>query len=256
MPRLRRPRTIKSRLLALFTALSKYNKVIADGGTPAFTVAVYNVLTALYPTFRQEAYERNDALYNQVSATRDKMTVLELLKMFISHFLQTFNNSVDRGFFKAEERTLFSIDVNDDTVPYLGSESEVVVWISNVMEGEQKRITKGLTPITQPSIGELGTAYADYQALDLTQSQYKDVYDNEQEDVEDMLVQVDDLIDDIWFEVQATFRKETPSSKRSNCREYGLVYESLPTEEPEEDVLPLGYEEDPNEDDNINFDNL
>uniref|UniRef100_UPI003569B6B0 hypothetical protein n=1 Tax=Draconibacterium sp. TaxID=1965318 RepID=UPI003569B6B0 len=69
------------------------------------------------------------------------------------------------------------------------------------------------------------------------QSAEKQAFDAENKDVLDMLPEIDELIRDIYDEVEFYYRKETPPNRRKLAREWGVSYVSRPGEEPEDEVV-------------------
>ena len=85
-----------------------------------------------------------------------------------------------------------------------------------------------------PSITEVETAYETFIIEHNAQSGKKDEFDESQETVEDERDDTDDLILDVWDEVEFFFRKDEASSKRRKAREWGVVYINDEGEEEEE----------------------
>lgn len=219
------PRSIDERLSALRVADQKAGKVTETGGELVFSQNSYQKLKTIRSKFEKETQEKHDALVAQSDATQEKRAVLNRLTMFISHFIQGFNNAIGRKIFKVADRAYYGLDVNDDTVPVITKESDAVQWADNIIKGEKSRLENNGEPMAMPSADEVETAYNDLLAKDQTQSMLKDEYDKEQEDVEKLLDEVDHFIKfKIWDEVEFFFREDAAPSKRRKCREWGLVY--------------------------------
>lgn len=239
MPTLYRPQSATEVLTLLRAAKEKADTIIDEGLTLAISQETYDLLEDFLPDFVKEVDDSSFALYEQTGVTKQKYEVLEKLRMTISHFIQTFNNAIARGIFDANERSLFKLDVNSNTVPYLRKEADVINWSLNLMTGEEKRLDEGKDPVTLPAIDEISDLFTEYNDLNNQQSTLKDKYDKELEDVAALMDEALDLCNDIIDEVEFFFRKEKPSSKRANCREYGVIYVSRPGEEPQPGVSEL-----------------
>ncbi|MCK7532441.1 MAG: hypothetical protein MZV63_16115 [Marinilabiliales bacterium] len=57
-----------------------------------------------------------------------------------------------RGELPAETRAFYGLATNDATVPSLYAENELLSWGRRIIEGEEFRIRKGGSPITNPTI--------------------------------------------------------------------------------------------------------
>ena len=60
--------------------------------------------------------------------------------------------SILRGELLAETRAYFGLATDESTVPSLNTENELMSWGRRIIEGEEFRIKKGGSPITNPTI--------------------------------------------------------------------------------------------------------
>jgi len=237
MPKLDRPNSDNTRVKLLQTAFNKAQNT--PPGQLAFTAATLAVLTSFLPTFEKEMEQRGSALTDQSTATGQLNVARRTLHMFITHFFRVFNFAVARGQFAATERGRYQLDVSSDSAPMLPTDADLTMWAGRIAAGEAARVTAGGTPMAFPSAAEVATVAANFQTIKGAQSQLKDVYNLEQEDVEGLRPAADDLIDDIIDEVLFANRKHTPASARRNAREYGLTYVPSPGETPSADDFSL-----------------
>ncbi|MFC2092645.1 carboxypeptidase regulatory-like domain-containing protein [Bacteroidota bacterium] len=210
------------RMIALDTGKTK-----KDNTAPADVVLTPNTVTRLdttQPLFKQKMQERGNTLQAQSDATAVKDAAMEKSKMFISHFIQCFNNGVKRGVFPVSHKAFYQLDVNSDSVPTMNTEAEVNLWGNHLIDGDAERITAGGSAMSMPAIAEVTTEVNLFQTLNADQSTAKDAYDNAQEAVSDMRPEVDSLILRIWDEVETAFNDEPIESKRRKAREWGVVY--------------------------------
>jgi hypothetical protein len=237
MPSLDRPNSDNTRVKLLRTAFNK-----AQNTPPAqlaFTPATLAELTTFLPNFEAELQERGTALTGQTTATGQLNASRRMLHMFITHFFRVFNFAVARGQFAATDRGQYQLDVSSDSAPLLPTDADLTMWAGRIVSGEAVRVAAGGTPMAFPTAAEVAGAAANFQTIKGAQSQLKDVYNLEQEDVEGLRPAADDLIDDIIDEVLFANRKHTPASARRNAREYGLTYVPSPGETPTADDFSL-----------------
>ena len=183
-------------------------------------------LTAAQPLFAQKIAAREAALQAQGECTTLKTAAQDKTRTYISHYFQSFNNGIVRGLFPASHRAFYGIDLTDSSVPTLTTETNVLHWGSKIGTGDAARITAGGAPMAMPTADEVADEYTILLGLNTQQSTLKDAYDNAQEGVANMRLDVDNLILRIWDEVETAFDDETPSSKRRKAREWGVVYQS------------------------------
>ena len=219
----RLPRSVPDYLTASRTAKTKAD-AIGDVTKIAFSALTYDRLNGLLPNFETEVNERKEALVNQTNATAEKNLAYEKAAIFASQFFQVFNFGVFRGVFNATDRPFYGLDVNDSNTPAINSDSDLLLWGQNLIDGEAARVAAEGTPMSMPSAAEFEIEFIKFKNLQIAQSQLKDQYDKEQEDVATLLDDADLLVRDIWDEVEFTFRHDAAASKRRKCREYGVVY--------------------------------
>ena len=237
MPIISRPQTDLQRLEALEAAKNK-----ADVTAPAdlaFSPDTLARLVIFLPQFRLEVQQMGSALSAQAAATLTASAEKRHLYLNVSHFIQVFNLGVDRDIYTKEQRAFFMLDVNSDKLPRLVTEQELATWGQRIVSGDAARVAAGGAAMANPSAANVAAAHTAYLAAQGNQSTKKDAYDHEQEDVAALRDDADDLIADIWDEVEFTFRKETNSSKRRKAREYGVVYIPSRGETPSPDDFSL-----------------
>jgi len=233
MPVISRPVTDLKRLEALEAAKNK-----ADSTAPAdlaFSAPTLARLVTFLPLFRTEVQQMGSALSAQAAATGSSDAEKRRLFLHVSHFFQVFNLGVERNVYTAAQRAHFMLDVNSANLPRLKTEQEISTWGQRIITGDAARVAAGGAAMANPSAADVAAAHAAYTTAQNNQSTKKDAYDHEQEDVANMRTDADDLIADIWDEVEFTFRKETHSSMRRKAREYGIVYKPSPGESPSPD---------------------
>ena len=231
MPFRQLPTTDVGRLEALQAAADK--AAITPAGQLAFSAVSKTTLDTLLPNYRTEVEQRGTALAQQSTATQAQDVQATRTRMWTSHYLQSLNMAIERGVIPASARAYYQLDVSQTALPKLSNEADLALWAGRVVTGEAARVAAGGVPITFPSAAEVATELAQYQTLRGIQSTKKDAYDEEQEDVESLRGAVDELVREIWDEVEFHFRRESPSSLRNKAREYGVYYASRPGEPPD-----------------------
>lgn len=216
------PNTDEKRNVALTVAKTK-----KDSTAPQNIVYMTGTITKLdtnQPLFANKMQLRGNALHTQSASTTNKTAHKARAIMFISHFIQGFNNGVTRGLFSASERAFYQLDVNSNSVPDLITDEQVITWGDRLINGDPERILAGGAAMGFPSIAEVQVEINDFKAAVIAQSISKDAYDLAQEGVSSMRRSIDKLILKIWDETETYFNGESPSNKRRKSREWGVVY--------------------------------
>jgi hypothetical protein len=217
------PRSVNDYIDACRNAKRKAD-AIGDIALLAFSAATLERLNVFLPLFETEVNERKVALVNQTNSTAEKNLAFDVAVMYASQFFQVFNFGVLRDVFNETDRPYYGIDVNDSNTPAINSDSDLLLWGQNLIDGEVARVAAEGTPMSMPSVAEFEIEFNKFKTLQSAQSALKDQYDKEQEDVAGLLDDANLLVRDIWDEVEFHFRHDDAASKRRKCREYGVVY--------------------------------
>lgn len=233
MPIRRLPRTDEERNSALTSGKTKKDSV-----PPAENVLSAQTTLRLdtqQPLFGQKMIERGVALSNQAGSTMPLTPLKERARMFISHFIQAFNNGIERGMFPANARGFYQLNVSSKAVPSLDSEEKIITWGDRLIAGDPLRVAAGGAAMAMPDITEVNTEHSAFKAENTLQNNLKGAYDVAQEAVENLRPDADSLIVRMWNEIETAYSEESAPSKRRKSRQWGVVYVLSPGETPSPD---------------------
>ena len=192
-----------------------------------------------YFRFKKETGESAGALAAQTPLTTALDTTRGLLRLGISHFIQTFNNAITRGKLPRETRTLFQLPLESDRVPDLFTDADLLLWAQRIADGEKARTDAGGTPIAWPSAAEVTALRDQFRTQAAAQSTAKDATDREQGDVERLQPEALAAIKDMWDTVEFNLRHEpTNAGRRRRARQWGVIYATRPGETPDPEEPP------------------
>ncbi|NOZ45880.1 MAG: hypothetical protein GXO79_03770 [Chlorobi bacterium] len=222
MPYRRLPNTDSSRLRALESALNKGDTTLPFN--LAFSQSTFQKIKYFLPTFK-EAIEMNKiaySRYNQKSEVYDNMQ--RKAKMYISHFIQVANFAIQRGDLPPQTRTFYELEENEKKTPSLNTEREILEWGDKIIKGEAVRVSKGLTPITNPTIAVVKVHYEKFLRANKTQKVLYEASQTAQKKLNKKRKEAHELTVKLWNEVEEYLSKYPPNEKREKASEYGLVY--------------------------------
>jgi hypothetical protein len=237
MPFRQLPATDATRSQALTSGLKKSSAVTGTARLISADTAAR--LVAFVPNWQKEITERADALGKQTSFTTTLNFAGDKLRTTLSHFIQVFHFGVARGVFSPSGRAVYDLSVNEETVPTLTSEADLLLWADRIIKGDPRRVINFSEPaMAMPSAAEVATALATYNAELTVQTAAKDSLESEQSDVNQLRPEADQLIRDVWDEVEFALRQLETTTLRRRAREWGVFYALRPGE-PEEPVAPV-----------------
>ncbi len=222
MPYRRLPNTDVARLKALKQAFQKGKEL--PPFKLAFSQATFNRVQSILPSFESTVKLYKNTYASAVTKNKDYPTCYKKAKLYISHFIQVMNMAIMRGELQSSVRSFYGIDPDVNTVPDMNTEADLIKWGEQIIAGETERLKKGMTPISNPTIAVVKVRYE--QFLEAYHSKKIDQKSNIRmlNDVSGLRREVDQIIVDVWNEVEAHFTSMSDDVLRENAKEYGVVY--------------------------------
>jgi hypothetical protein len=222
MPYRRLPNTDSARLRALKKALDLGREMPPQ--KLAFSPRILVQLQKFLPLFEQSIQMQRESQTSQAKKGRNYNEIVRKARIYLTHFIRVMNMAIYRGELPVETRAYYGIATNDSTVPSLNTENELLSWGRRIIDGEEFRIKKGGSPITNPTIVVVKIRFEKFiDALNYNTTLSKRTFEYSVKNSE-MRQEADEIILNIWNEVETRFAGETESEKRANCEEYGVVY--------------------------------
>lgn len=222
MPYRRLPNTDQARLTALRTAVQRASE--AD-----FTEQVINYRTlteaqAFLLQFENIMRQYHENFTIRVNNNKQYRHVVQNARMYISHFIQVLNLAVVRGEIKRGQKELYKLDPETNILPDLSSEEDLLVWGQNIIDGEKERVALGGFPIYNPAINKVKVHYDIFKEHQYNQ-QFQQKNDTRvAEDLVPMREKADQLILEMWNQIEAYYKNELPYSRLRKCQNYGVIY--------------------------------
>ena len=222
MPYRRLPNTDSARLKALKIAYQKGKEL-----TPfklAFSQSAFSKIHAFLPGYDAAVRLYKNTYAVNVAKSRDYPNSFKKAKLYISHFIQVMNMAIARGELHPNIRTFYGIDELDNKVPEMNTEADLIKWSELIIAGENERLKKGMTPISNPTIAVVKVRFQ--QFLDMYHSKKINQKNNIRvlKDVTNLRAQADDIILNVWNEVEKYFSDLPDDMMREKAAEYGVSY--------------------------------
>lgn len=222
MPYRRLPNTDQARIRALRTAIRMEER-------NGFSNHILSFKTVLEGKNFLSLFEKQQNIYlqslqNQVNANKRYQQMISNARMYISHFIQVFNMTVIRGEIKKDHKQLYGLDTDNHTVPDLSTEQAVLDWGKKIIDGENERVKHGGMPIYNPTIARVKVHFDVFREYKTSQKIYQQTTNRNWEEMVALRRKGDDIIIQLWNEIEEHFRELKPYARLTKCREYGVVY--------------------------------
>lgn len=222
MPYRRLPNTDAARIRALRSSLEKGKELPPQklAYSPKLIVSIERLL----PRYETSIQLQKQAITSQNKRSRDYNEVVRKARLYLTHFIRVMNMAIYRGDLPSETRAYYGFPTNDSTVPALNTENELISWGRRIIEGEEFRIRKGGTPITNPTIAVVKVRFENF----LTENNFhKTIMKRAAENTEKTTLlrkEADEVILSLWNEVEDSFSSFPEEERRKACEDYGIVY--------------------------------
>ena len=222
MPYRRLPNTDSARMKAIKSALEKGQELPPH--QMSYSPKILLRLRQFLPLFEHSIQLQRQSVASQTRRSKDYNEAVRKARMYLTHFIRVMNMAVLRGDLPAEARAYFGLATNESVVPSLNTDNELVSWGKRVIEGEDFRIKKGGSPITNHTIAVVKVRYEKFmEAYNFHKSLIKKTLDYA-ERTSDMRKEADDLILQIWNEVESKHNSLPEDARKKESEDYGLVY--------------------------------
>jgi hypothetical protein len=222
MPYRRLPNTDNARLKALHTAFNKGKDL------PPFKLAysqgTFSKIQSLLSSY-EHALSENKTAYNlQIEKNKDYHKHTRKARLYVSHFIQVTNLAIIRGDLPASTRAFFGLDEDEKKLPSLQTDEGLLEWGHKLIEGEKERRIANLTPITNPTIAVVKVFFDRFLDVYTMQNSLKKRSHRAQTDINEKRIAVDMVLQQLWNEIEDTFKDLPEELRREKATEYGIVY--------------------------------
>lgn len=222
MPYRRLPNTDVARIKALKLAYIKGKEL--PPFKLAFSQSSLQKVQSFLPMFEKAILEYKQNYIKQIENNTNFQKEAKKARLYVSHFIQVVNMAVMRGDIQESIKAYYGIDSEDNRVPSLQTEAELIKWGKSIIEGEQARVMKGQSPITNPTIAVVKVRYEKFMELHRFQKMLKQNVQRTQERLNKLRKEADKIILNVWNEIEEFYNKETDKIKRAKSSVYGVVY--------------------------------
>ena len=222
MPYRRLPNTDQARMRAIEAALEKGKRTAIS--ELAFSLQTLEKLQFFYPRLLGAVRQLDNAKQNQFNKSREYGEIVKKAKLYLSHFVQVLTFAIIREELKPEARTFYGLDPHSQKVPALNLEKDILDWGERIISGEQKRCMKGGNPIYSPSIALVKVHYEFFIDAYREQKMLQNITNRASEQMNKVREEADELIQQLWNEVESTYDSVHDEQKREHASGYGIVY--------------------------------
>jgi hypothetical protein len=222
MPYRRLPNTDTARIKAMKIALEKGKELPPN--KLAYSSKTIVRLQKFLPQFDHNLQLYRQTLTSHNKKSKDYNETVRKARLYLTHFIRVMNMAIFRGELPAETRAFFGLATDESTVPSFNTENDLMNWGRRIIEGEEFRIKKGGSPITNPTIAVVKVRFENFiEAWTYHNTLAKRTFDYTEKN-HILRKEADEIILNLWNEVENAHNSFPEEIRKSLCEEYGLVY--------------------------------
>lgn len=222
MPYRRLPNTDTARIKAMKIALEKGKELPPN--KLAYSSKTIVRLQKFLPQFDHNLQLYRQTLTSQNKKSRDYNETVKKARVYLTHFIRVMNMAIFRGELPAETRAFFGLATDESTVPSFNTENDLMNWGRRIIEGEEFRIKKGGSPITNPTIAVVKVRFENFIEAWTYHNTLAKRTINYTEKNQSLRKEADEIILNLWNEVESSHNSLPEDIRKTLCEEYGLVY--------------------------------
>jgi hypothetical protein len=222
MPYRRLPNTDSARLRALKAAAKKGKEL--PPFKMAFSQSTFNKVDLFINNFEKAMANYKAAYTKQIERNKDYLVAARKARLYVSHFIQVLNMAIARGELSEKVRPSYGIDIDDCKLPNLLTDKDVIEWGKKLIAGEAERTSKGQQPITNPTVAVVKVRYENFIEAHNHQRILQQNTTRCQIELEELRKRADEIILNVWNEVEETFKNLPDHERREKAQDYGLIY--------------------------------
>ncbi len=222
MPYRRLPNTDRARHKALLKAyqMGKENPPFKL----AFSQSTYQKIVSFLPGFEKKMIHQKYALAKQIERNKEHFSLIKKAKLYISHFIQVVNMAIQRGDLAPSILDYYQLKGHDRKLPTLNTEEDVIRWGKCIIDGEADRVKNGMSPITNPTIAVVKVRFEKFYESYYNQKNLRQSNCRTLKELSETRPEADEIIVNVWNEVEETFKDLPDDLRRERAIDYGLVY--------------------------------
>ncbi|OFX21001.1 MAG: hypothetical protein A2041_13200 [Bacteroidetes bacterium GWA2_31_9b] len=222
MPYRRLPNTDSSRLKAIQIAYKKGKET--NPIDLAFKQGTFQRVQSFMPKWDKVMTEHKTTYDIQIKNNKEYLKKYKKAKLYISHFIQVVNMAIVRGELQPSVKSFYGLEDDFTKLPSLNTETEIIDWGKKIIDGETSRKMQGLTPITNPTIALVKVHYDNFIEAFKFQKMLQKNHARALGSLAELRAEIDDIILNVWNEVEDHFSEFPEDLKRNKAQDYGVVY--------------------------------
>lgn len=220
MPYRRLPNTDKARMRAMKTALQNQQEEVELIIPYDFRIKLREVSN----NFENKLSLKNSMHQKGISYNKKHTEITNKTRMYFSHFLQVVNMSIQRGELSKDVRLFYGIDREVSKLPDFTSDTQILKWGQQIIEGENNRMTKGGNRIYNPSLALVTINFEKFKESYEQLQNHQRIQERASTELNNYRDTADKYILKLWNILEQHFDCKNEVKFRTACSAWGISY--------------------------------
>lgn len=220
MPYRRLPNTDRARVRAMKTALKNQEEEVELIIPYDFRIKLQEVAQ----NFENKLNFKNSTLQKGILHNRKHSELSNKARMYLSHFLQVMNMSIQRGELSKNTRLFYGIEESDTKMPDLSNDPSLLEWGKRIIEGENNRMTKGGNRIYNPSLALVSINFEKFKESYRQLQNQQEIQNRANTELANYRDTADKYILKLWNTLEKHFENQNEAKFRTVCSAWGISY--------------------------------
>lgn len=220
MPYRRLPNTDRARVRAMKTALRNQEEEVELIIPYDFRIKLQEVAQ----NFENRLNFKNATQQKGILHNRKHTELFNKARMYLSHFLQVMNMSIQRGELSKNVRLFYGIKEADSKIPDLGSDILLLEWGEKIVQGENNRMTKGGNRIYNPSLALVSINFEKFKESHKQMQVQQQIQNKANVELAAYRDTADKYILRLWNTLEKHFECSNETKFRTACSAWGISY--------------------------------
>lgn len=220
MPYRRLPNTDRARVRAMKAALKNQEEEVELIIPYDFRVKLQEVAQ----NFENKLNFKNSTQQKGVAQNRKHTELTAKARMYLSHFMQVMNMSIQRGELAKSARLFYGIEKEDSKLPDFSTDALLLEWGAKIIEGENNRMAKGGNRIYNPSLALVSINFENFKESFQNLQHQQKIQLRANTEITSYRPIADKYILELWNILEKHFECSNETKFRTACSAWGISY--------------------------------
>jgi hypothetical protein len=179
----------------------------------------YNKLLSILSRFEQIFLSRE-----KLKADIEYLSAQEKAGLFLKHYLMVIQMAVQRNEMPSNILQFYGLENVNSKIPPFNTCKQILELAPKIFEADSRRIAQGGKYVTNPSIAVVKVWFENFSDIHENHKNQVEKYKNHQDFIQSLRREANQVIAEVWDDIEQAFSHLTQEEKIIATTEYGIIY--------------------------------